>query len=416
MKKLISIILAFTLILSLATVASAATAMADSGWWDDDGQYDGWTLNDDGSMTLDQSKASGNCDDRIGHSIEDPNNFNITVTVKSGVNSCVLIKLFNVMVELNSEGASRDQFFVKNIVNNNWNNIDWLDAADFTIDVKLVRENGGNIKVTVTGKGNGTPIIMDLPAADPTGNNIELFMYDCGANSRRASATFSVDFGAKEPPVVEPQGNPLTSASGWWDDDGQYDGWTLNDDGSMTLDQSKASGAHDDRIGHAIEDPNNFEITVTVKSNVNSRVAIKLFNMFIELNSEGASRDQFFIKHVVNDNWNNHDWMDAADFTADVKLVRENGGNLKVTVTGKNNGTPITMDLPIADPTANNIELLMFDCGANSRRASATFSVDLGVEAPEEAPKTGDIAIAVPVALLVFSGVAFAVTIKKKED
>ena len=204
--------------------------------------------------------------------------------------------------------------------------------------------------------------------------------------------------------------------SGWWDDDGQYDGWTLNDDGSMTLDQSKASGAHDDRIGHAIEDPNNFDITVTVKAGVNSRVAIKLFNLFIELNSEGASRDQFFVKHVVNDNWNNHDWMDAADFTADVKLVRENGGNLKVTVTGKNNGTPITMDLPIADPTANNIELLMFDCGSNSRRASATFSVDLGVEAPEEAPKTGDIAIAVPVALRVFSGVGFAVTIKKKED
>ena len=204
MKKLISIILALTLVLGLATVASAATTMADSGWWDDDGQYDGWTLNADGSMTLDQSKASGNCDDRIGHAIEDPNNFEITVTVKSGVNSRVAIKLFNLFIELNSEGASRDQFFVKHVVNDNWNNHDWLDAAGFTADVKLVRENGGNIKVTVTGKNNGTPITMDLPVADPTANNIELLMFDCGANSRRASATFSVDFGAAQPPVEPP--------------------------------------------------------------------------------------------------------------------------------------------------------------------------------------------------------------------
>lgn len=422
MKKLISILLALTLVLGLATVASAAT-LSDNGWRDDDGQYDGWVLNADGSMTLTKSNATDNANDRIWHNIEDANNFEISITVQAGADCRPAISLFGLFVALNSEGGIGDAFFIQNMDSTgNWNNFDWVHAEDGVATVKLVRENGGNLKVTITGKNNeANPLTMDMAIGNPSANNVELMMFRSDRHPQGGVATFSARFGAEQPPVEEPQGNPMTSESGWWHDDAQYDGWTVNDDGSFTLDQSKASGSCDDRIGHGIEDPNNFEITVTVQAGANCRPLIKMFNLFVELNSEGGRGDAFFIKNMDgNGNWNNFDWINAADGIAYVKFVRENGGNIKVTVWGKNNeASAINMDLTPGDPTANNIELLMYDCGANSRRAVATFAVDFGIEEQppvDENPKTGDITVALSLAMLVVSGLSATVIIKKKEN
>lgn len=204
MKKLLAIFLALTLALSLAVAASAAT-IQDNGWWDDDGKYDGWTLNEDGSMTLIQGNGNGHCDNRIGHGISDPENFEITVTVDSETNSRPIIKMFNLIIELNAENGNGNQFFVKNMdANGNWNNFDWLNATDCIVYVTLARENGGNLKVTVAGKDNATPITMDLPLGDPSANNLELAMYDCGNHPQYGIATFSVDFNEAEPPAEDP--------------------------------------------------------------------------------------------------------------------------------------------------------------------------------------------------------------------
>jgi len=209
MKKLISVLLALTLVLGLATVASAAS-MADSGWWDDDGQYDGWTLNDDGSMTMINGNGSGKNDNRIGHGIEDPDNFEITVVVDSETNSRPVIKLFGLIIALNAEHGNGNQFFVKNMdANGNWNNFDWLNATECVVTVKLVRANGGNLQVTVTGKDNATPITMDMAIGDASATNLELAMFDCGNHPQRGIATYTVTFPAAEPPATEP---PATEA------------------------------------------------------------------------------------------------------------------------------------------------------------------------------------------------------------
>jgi hypothetical protein len=203
MKKLISVILALTLVMGLAMVASAATP-GDNGWWDDDGEFDGWTVNDDGSFTMINGNGSGKSDNRIGHGIEDPENFEITVVVDSETNSRPIIKLFNLIIELNAENGNGNQFFVKNMdANGNWNHFDWLNATDCIVTVKLVRENGGNLQVTVTGKDNATPITMDMAIGDPTATNIELAMYDCGKHPQHGIATYTVTFPAAEPPATE---------------------------------------------------------------------------------------------------------------------------------------------------------------------------------------------------------------------
>lgn len=210
MKKLLSVILALTLVLGLAMVASAS--MADSGWWDDDGNYDGWTLNDDGSMTMVNYDGTGKNNNRIGHSIDTPDDFEITVVVDSETNSRPIISLFGLVIELNAENGNGNQFFVKNMdANGNWNNFDWLSATDCIVTVKLVRENGGNLQVTVTGKDNDTPITMDMAIGDPTATNIELAMYDCGNHAKGGIATYTVTLPVVETPVEPPvDDNPTT--------------------------------------------------------------------------------------------------------------------------------------------------------------------------------------------------------------
>lgn len=209
MKKLISVILALTLILGLAMVASAS--MADNGWQDDDGNFDGWTLNDDGSMTMVNYDGSGKNDNRIWHSIPDAENFEITVVVDTETNSRPVIKMFGLIIELNAENGNGNQAFVKNMdANGNWNNFDWLSATDCVITVKLVRVNGGNLQVTLTGKDNATPITMDMAIGDATATNLELAMFDCGNHAQGGIATFTVTLPAEvEPEPSEPK-NPKT--------------------------------------------------------------------------------------------------------------------------------------------------------------------------------------------------------------
>lgn len=209
MKKLFAIILALALVMGLA-VAASATTMADSGWWDDDGNYDGWTMNEDGSMTLINGNGSGHCDNRIGHSVPDAENFEITVVVDSETNSRPVIKMFGLIIELNAENGNGNQFFVKNMdANGNWNNFDWLNATDCIVTVKLVRENGGNLQVTITGKDNPTPITMDLALGQPDATSIELAMFDCGNHPQYGIATFTVTLPAEQQPdPIEPDPGP----------------------------------------------------------------------------------------------------------------------------------------------------------------------------------------------------------------
>ena len=415
MKKLISIFLALTLVLSMSMVASAAT-LSDNGWQDDDGQFDGWTLNNDGSMTLVYDNGSGTNDNRMWHSIENAADFEITVNVDFENNSRPVIKAFGAVISLNSEGGNGNQFNIQTLdASGSWVQHDWMNATECIATVKLVRENGGNLKVTVTGKDNATSATMELTPPEPNGNNLELAMYDCGGHAKGGVATFSVQFTAEQPPVEEPpaQSRPM-SESGWWDDDGNYDGWTWNDNGSFTLVNGNGSGKSDNRIGHGIEDSENFEITVNVDFDNNSRPVIKAFGVIVSLNSEGGNGNQFNVQTLdASGSWVQHDWMNATECIATVKLVRENGGNVKVTVTGKDNATPATMELTVAEATGNNLELAMYDCGSHPQRGIATFAVDFGTE-PEnpENPKTGDI-FGVIVALFAVSAMGIVVVSKK---
>lgn len=207
MKKLISVLLALTLVFGL-TMAVSAASPADSGWEDDDGTFDGWTMNADGSMTLVNGDGSGANDNRLWHGVPDAENFEATVVIDTETNSRPIIKMFGVIIELNAENGNGNQVFVKNMDSNgNWNNFDWLNATECAVTVKLARSNGGNLQVTITGADNATPITMDMTIADPTATGLELAMYGCGNHEKGGIATYTVTLPVNDKTDA---GNPQT--------------------------------------------------------------------------------------------------------------------------------------------------------------------------------------------------------------
>ena len=209
MKKLVSVILALTMVLGLAVAASAAS-FADNGW-SSESEFSGWTLNDDGSMTLVYNNGTGANENRILHSVPDAQNFTLTVKVDSETNSRPVIKMLGVMIELNAENGDGNQFYVKNSDGKNWHNFDWLTAQGCVVTVVLSRTNGGNLKVTVTGEGNDTPITMDLAVPEPDSTSLELLMFGCGNHEKGGIATYTVTLPASEPdPEPDPE-NPKTA-------------------------------------------------------------------------------------------------------------------------------------------------------------------------------------------------------------
>lgn len=199
MKKLVSIIFALALVFSL-TVAASAASFADAGWISES-EFSGWTMNADGSMTLVYNDGTGANDNRILHSIPDAENFTLTVKVDSETNSRPVIKMLGVMIELNAENGNGNQFFVKNFDGRNWNNFDWLNAQDCVVTVVLSRVDGGNLKVTVTGEGNDTPITMDVAVPEPDSTSLELAMFGCGNHEKGGIATYTVTLPVKEDPA-----------------------------------------------------------------------------------------------------------------------------------------------------------------------------------------------------------------------
>ncbi len=166
-----------------------------------------------------------------------------------------------------------------------------------------------------------------------------------------------------------------TPADHGWSSESEFAGWTTAEDGSMTLVYNDGSGVNDNRILHAIDDPQNFTITVQVDSETNSRPVINLFGICIELNAENGNGNQFFVKNFDGSNWNNFDWLNANECKVSVVLSRENGGNLLVTVNGEGNETPITMDIAIPEPDSAMLALQMYGCGNHEKGGIATFHV-----------------------------------------
>lgn len=211
MKKLLSVFLVLTLVLGLMITVCAASP-ADNGWISES-EFSGWTLNDDGSMTLVYNDGTGANDNRILHTIDDAQNFSLTVKVDSEANSRPVIKMLGVVIELNAENGDGNQFFVKNFDGRNWNNFDWLTAQGCVVTVTISRTDGGNLKVTATGEGNETPITMDIAVPEPDSTSLELAMFGCGNHEKGGIATFFVTLPAGEEPDGPTEGSQATDPS-----------------------------------------------------------------------------------------------------------------------------------------------------------------------------------------------------------
>ena len=356
MKRLMCMLLSAALLLALLPmgVLAAEPSPADEGWITDNNNFSGWTVSD-GAYTV---RYDGAGSQRIWkEQFSDPENFTLTLDV-TVLSIRAYMQVLGVRLELNASGGNGNQIYSPDA--------DWFNAQGQQVTVRLHRENGGALDVTYTGK-NGDTVNFTKTPADGSSKNLELGVIDNGG-----SATFAnIALGDNSQPPEEPEDPPASGKTpgdfGWFTDNNNYSGWTVDEEG--TIYSVSHDGINSKRIWQEmLTDPENFTVTLDVTV-LSIRAYVQVLGMQLELNASGGNGNQIYSPQYGN-------WFNAQGQQVAVTLTREQGGDLAVTFAGKN-GDTIRFTKAPADGSNMNLELGVIDAGG-----SATFS-NLNVILPE---------------------------------
>ena len=154
---------------------------ADFGW-QSDGHDTNWSATADGRVfKVNDEGTNGN---RIWKAlIEDPEDFTVRMTVKV-YNLRASIEIMGQIIEINGEHGNGHQLFDRE----SWS---WYDAEDQICDVIITRINGGDLTVTLVGKGNLTPVTFTKPVENPEDRNVYIGVIDRGGSAAFADITAS---------------------------------------------------------------------------------------------------------------------------------------------------------------------------------------------------------------------------------
>ena len=156
MKRWISIGLVLAFLLALMPASVLATELADDGWVAYEYDYSGWTTAN-GRIYGEFSQMHSNWLRK--NCIEDVNNFVLEVDITGSNVSSPYIKVLNNVIDLNGNGGTGDQVYVK-VADLGQK---WMDAEGTRVHVKVLRVNGGEMQVKLTGAGNDRPQIYNVP-------------------------------------------------------------------------------------------------------------------------------------------------------------------------------------------------------------------------------------------------------------
>ncbi|MBQ8586878.1 MAG: DUF2961 domain-containing protein, partial [Oscillospiraceae bacterium] len=288
----------------------AAKTPADFGWHSDDDNYTNWQTTADG-RTFFISYPGSNSQRIWKELLTDPDNFTLTAEVKVGEKRAYM-ELFGVTIELNCENGNGNQIFDKE----NWA---WFDAEDQICFVTISRVEGGNLNITLSGKGNATEVGYTKPVADDTNTNFFFGLWDAGASAYISDIAVT---------GVEAQS---VDNFGWDTDeiDGSKDfsGWTSLDGTDITAVYADTTGNH--RIWKGlVEDQNNFTVYADFTALTESSAYIKLLGQTLELDARNGNGAQLGVK--LNGTF--RDWIAAENLHAQVYLTRVDGGDIAVTI------------------------------------------------------------------------------------
>lgn len=362
MKRILSLLLALTMLISLFPVLASAADLTpgDFGWNTDGNNFDGWTVDEAGTTYT--VSYNGSNSKRIWKEIlSDPQDFTLSFDVQIH-NKRIELEILGLKLELNTEGGNGNQVYVKDTDS-------WLDAADQKVNVNFSRTSGGALTVTYTGNGNDTPLNFTKSARDGSNKNVFFGVIDSGG-----SATFSNIMlngsavepgepelpdnpGTPEDPILPPASGKSPADFGWETDNDNYTGWTVDENGTtytVTYD-----GVNSKRIWkELITDADNFTVsfdTIVLKQ----RIEIEIMGIKLELNASGGNGNQLYIK-------DKDAWMNANGQRASVTLTRENGGDLNVKYVGAGSSTAVTFTKKIYDESNLNVHLGVIDNGGSA--------------------------------------------------
>lgn len=174
MKRLLCVILCLCLAAGFTLPVYASDSPGNLGWFTDDlgGQnFSGWAAESASDITGTYNETAGY------HRIWKPYlanqaTFTAELTIRGANDASGYVRMLGVTLELDGRHGTGQQVFVKL----NGTALDWMPAEDCSVNVKVVRESGGDLQYTLTGKGSDAPVT--LTAASPEGNeNLEIGLY-----------------------------------------------------------------------------------------------------------------------------------------------------------------------------------------------------------------------------------------------
>lgn len=169
MKRAISMILTLALLLGCLSAGVLAATPAEEGWTAYQDDFSGWTL-EDGRITGNYDAAVSSWLKKV--CLDDISNFVIDADITGSSSSSPYITVLNNVIELNGDGGNGNQVYVKVADQGK----EWMNAAGTRVHVKIMRVDGGDLQIKLTGEGNDAP--MFCTAAVRSKNNfLEIGVY-----------------------------------------------------------------------------------------------------------------------------------------------------------------------------------------------------------------------------------------------
>ncbi len=139
----------------------------------------------------------------------------------------------------------------------------------------------------------------------------------------------------------------------WKSDSIDYKGWVVTDSGeTIKVDSERINN----RIWKAvIENQKRFTVSLDIHVGKNSSAYVKVLGSTIELDARQGNGNQVFVKGLEKE-----DWFAATNRECSITIIRKDGGDLTVSIKGKNNETILNDKVRKSTDTAN-LELGLFE-------------------------------------------------------
>ena len=325
------------------------------GWEAENGNFSGWQFTDGSNMTASLVNVS-NPSKRIWTNLtEDTSHFGISMDVTVPLGADAYVKVKGVLLELDHRKGREDQVYPKYYDGSNWisNNDQWLKCTDDQVHISIGRTNGGELVIVLTGKENDTPVVFQVPVIDERDEKLELRI---GAETVSFANVHQGQPG-QVPDIPKPA--PTPGDFGWTAHNGNFTGWTATDGANVAGNQSEMVNSQKWIRKVLVTNQDNFAFSMDVNAPLGADAYITVKGVMLELDHRKGRENQVYPKYYNGTDWisDNDQWLSAAGNQVTVTFSRYNGGNLMITITGKDTGAMSVFTATIRDEDDLQVEL-----------------------------------------------------------